>query len=167
MQEIFVYLIWYLASLLNLLVSTVFFPFFFSFLNSCYLDRTSMSRKGSSAALLPANSTSFFRKLFGEGNGNPLWYSCLEDPTDGGAWQATVHGVAKSQTWLSDFTLSLWLRHKAIYHKVLLECWPLILLWKPQVFIHLSICMRVIYTFVGWDICHFYHFFLKVLTVLW
>ena len=33
----------------------------------------------------------------GEGNGNPLQYSCLENPTDGGAWQATVHGVAKSQ----------------------------------------------------------------------
>ena len=31
----------------------------------------------------------------GEGNGNPLHYSCLEDPTDGGAWWATVHGVAK------------------------------------------------------------------------
>ena len=34
----------------------------------------------------------------GEGNGNPLQYSCLEDPMDGGAWWATVHGVAKSQT---------------------------------------------------------------------
>ena len=34
----------------------------------------------------------------GEGNGNPLQYSCLENPTDGGAWQPTVHGVAKSQT---------------------------------------------------------------------
>ena len=33
----------------------------------------------------------------GEGNGNPLQYSCLEDPMDGGAWQATVHGVTKSQ----------------------------------------------------------------------
>ena len=41
----------------------------------------------------------------GEGNGNPLQYSCLENPMDGGAWQATVHGVAKSQTQLSDFTL--------------------------------------------------------------
>ena len=40
----------------------------------------------------------------GEGNGNPLQYSCLENPTDRGAWQATVHGVAKSQTRLSDFT---------------------------------------------------------------
>ena len=34
----------------------------------------------------------------GEGNGNPLLYSCLENPMDGGAWWATVHGVTKSQT---------------------------------------------------------------------
>ena len=34
----------------------------------------------------------------GEGNGNPLQYSCLENPTDGGAWWATVHGVAKRWT---------------------------------------------------------------------
>ena len=34
----------------------------------------------------------------GEGNGNPLQYSCLENPMDGGAWWTTVHGVAKSQT---------------------------------------------------------------------
>ena len=34
----------------------------------------------------------------GEGNGNPLQYSCLENPMDRGAWRATVHGVAKSQT---------------------------------------------------------------------
>ena len=38
----------------------------------------------------------------GEGNGNPLQYSCLENPMDGGGWQATVHGVAKSQTRRSD-----------------------------------------------------------------
>ena len=45
----------------------------------------------------------------GEGNGNPLQYSCLENPTDGGAWQATVHRVAKSRTRLRDFTfLSFW-----------------------------------------------------------
>ena len=40
----------------------------------------------------------------GEGNGNPLQYSCLENPMDGGAWQATVHGVAKSRTRLRNFT---------------------------------------------------------------
>ena len=38
----------------------------------------------------------------GEGKGNPLQYSCLENPMDRGAWQATVHGVAKSQARLSD-----------------------------------------------------------------
>ena len=40
----------------------------------------------------------------GEGNGNPLQYSCPENSMDGGAWWATVHGVTKSQTQLSDFT---------------------------------------------------------------
>ena len=39
----------------------------------------------------------------GEGNGNPLQYPCLENPTDRGAWQATVHGITKSLTQLSDF----------------------------------------------------------------
>ena len=43
----------------------------------------------------------------GEGNGNPLQFSCLENPMDRGAWWTTVHGVAKSRTWLSDFTF-LW-----------------------------------------------------------
>jgi len=38
-----------------------------------------------------------------EGNGNPLQYSCLENPMGGGTWWAAVHGVAKSQTRLSDF----------------------------------------------------------------
>ena len=38
----------------------------------------------------------------GEGNGNPLHYSCLENPMDRGAWWATIHGVAKSWTRLSN-----------------------------------------------------------------
>ena len=42
----------------------------------------------------------------GESNGTPLQYSCLENPMDGGAWWAAVHGVAKSWTWLSDFTFT-------------------------------------------------------------
>ena len=42
----------------------------------------------------------------GEGNGTPLQHSCLENPMDGGAWWAEVHGVAKSQTQLSDFTFT-------------------------------------------------------------
>ena len=41
-----------------------------------------------------------------EGNGTPLQYSCLENPMDGGAWWAEVHGVAKGGTQLSDFTFT-------------------------------------------------------------
>ena len=42
----------------------------------------------------------------GEGNGNPLQYSCLENPMDAGAWWAAVHGVVKSRTRLSNFTFT-------------------------------------------------------------
>ena len=42
----------------------------------------------------------------GEGNGNPLQYSCLENPMDAGFWEATAHGVAKSPMRLSDFTFT-------------------------------------------------------------
>ena len=45
--------------------------------------------------------------MTGEGNGTPLQYPCLENPMDGGAWWAAIHGVAKSRTWLSDFTFTL------------------------------------------------------------
>ena len=43
---------------------------------------------------------------YGEGNGTPLQYSCLENPMDGRAWWASVHGVTKSRTRLSDFNLT-------------------------------------------------------------
>ena len=42
----------------------------------------------------------------GEGNGKPIQYSCLENPRDGGAWWATVYGVAQSQTWLKRLSSS-------------------------------------------------------------
>ena len=44
--------------------------------------------------------------MFGEGNGTPLQYCCLENPVDGEAWWAAVHGVSKGRTWLSDFTFT-------------------------------------------------------------
>ena len=44
----------------------------------------------------------------GEGNGNPLQYSCLENPMDRGAWLATVYGVTKSRAQLSDFNSLLY-----------------------------------------------------------
>ena len=57
---------------------------------------------------LPAMQQTWVRSLGqevffpGEGNGNPLQYSCLENPMDRGAWQFLVHGVTKSQTRLSN-----------------------------------------------------------------
>ena len=47
-----------------------------------------------------------FPNAWQEGNGTPLQYSCLENPMDGGAWWAAIHGVPKSWTWLSDFTFT-------------------------------------------------------------
>ena len=47
-----------------------------------------------------------FVSFIGEGNGNPLQYSCLENPMDGEVWWAAVHGVAKSRTQLSDFSFT-------------------------------------------------------------
>ena len=51
----------------------------------------------------------------GEGNGNPLQSYCLENPMDRGAWKATVHGVAKSWTRLSDFTFTLLLDQEEVF----------------------------------------------------
>ena len=61
--------------------------------------------------------------ILGEGNGTPLQYSCLENPMDGRAWWAAVHGVAKSWTQLSDFTFTfhfhVWEREMATHSSVL------------------------------------------------
>ena len=47
-----------------------------------------------------------FQEIFGEGNGNPLQCSCLENPRDGGAWWAAVYGVAQSRTRLKRLSSS-------------------------------------------------------------
>ena len=53
-----------------------------------------------------ATSLSLFISCIGEGNGNPLQCSCLENPRDGGAWWAAVYGVAQSRTWLKRLSSS-------------------------------------------------------------
>ena len=68
----------------------------------------------------------------GEGNGNPLQYSCLENPMDRGAWWAIVHRVTKSRKRLSDFTFTF--KHYKVFYvfiladrrnsKQELSCWP-------------------------------------------
>ena len=59
----------------------------------------------------------------GERNGNPLQYSCLENPMDRGAWWAAVHGVAKSRTWLRDFTFTI-LVSSTHHHLIRTNCLP-------------------------------------------
>ena len=68
--------------------------------------------RGSVVKNLPANaggvgSIPRLGRSPGEGNGNPLQYSCLGNPMDRGAWRATVHGVAKSPIGLSNLTHKL------------------------------------------------------------
>ena len=50
-------------------------------------------------------------RRYGEGNGTPLQYTCLENPMDGGAWKASVHGVTEGRTRLSDFTFIFTFMH--------------------------------------------------------
>ena len=76
--------------------------------------------------IVKALSKSIFtyaQQLIGEGNGTPLQYSCLENPVDGGAWWAAVHGVAGSRTWLSDFPFTFHLhaleKEKATHSSIL------------------------------------------------
>ena len=82
---------------------------------------------GASVKSLPANardardtgSTPGSGRSPGGEDGNPLQYSCLENPMDWGAWQATAHRVAKSQTWLK------WLRmHTCFVYPLFNCCWP-------------------------------------------
>ena len=72
-------------------------------LNSCRKSLVAQRLKH-----LPAMWETWVRSLGRDDpHGNPLQYSCLENPMDGGAWWATVHGVAKGRTRLSDFTFTL------------------------------------------------------------
>ena len=61
-----------------------------------------LSGKESTCNAGDAGSIPGLGKFSGEGNGSPLQYSCLKNPMDRGAWWATVHGVTKSQTQLSE-----------------------------------------------------------------
>ena len=66
----------------------------------------------------------------GEGNGNPLQYSCLENPMDRGAWQTTVHGVAKGRTQLKQFSMHAWFKITSYSVKYLLRVNRMFLLAK-------------------------------------
>ena len=81
----------------------------FSYIDLCKGFPGSLEVKASGHNAEDLSSIPGLGRSPGKGNGNPLQYSCLEDPMDGGTWWATVHGVAKSRTRLSNFTfIDLW-----------------------------------------------------------
>ena len=103
----------------------------------------------------------------GEGNGSPLRYSCLENPMDRGAWQATDHGVAKSQT-----QLSYWYFHffsqQCLLHSLLLRfkyyCYTVFHPWYvTNIFISTSLrCFNILLL----DFCFKCIWFLKKESIL-
>ena len=78
----------------------------------CSTFTTSSFRVWNSLAGIPSSPPALFIMMlpkvhFGEGNGTPLQYSCLENPMDGGAWWAAVHGVTRvGHDWVTSFSLS-------------------------------------------------------------
>ena len=65
----------------------------------------------------------FSLSRIGEGNGNPLQCSCLENPRDGGAWWAAIYGVAQSQTRLKQLSSSSSLSLSVVVLTVYVGCW--------------------------------------------
>ena len=81
-----------------------------------------MTGEGKEAAIGISKFDSWVGKIPGEGNGNPLEYSCLENPMDGGAWWATVQGVAKSRKRLSNLTFTFTAMESQRGAKLLYTC---------------------------------------------
>ena len=90
----------------------------------------------------------FSLSCIGEGNGNPLQCSCLENPRDGGAWWAAVYGVAQSRTWLKRLSSSssnqnhynLWFLFLLKYLQHSTTWWPDSILSVTDVCPHMSLC---------------------------
>ena len=87
-----------LAIMLTCLVLLSVFFFFFNSLMECECSSVQKVLQHKRV------KNSHYNRNIGEGNGTPPQYSCPENPMDGGAWQAEVHGVTKSRTQLSNFT---------------------------------------------------------------
>ena len=68
----------------------------------------------------------------GEGNGNPLWYSCLENSMNTGAWWATAHRVAKSWTWLNG-------EHTHTKYTTVVHTWPKVEYVSKNIYIYIYI----------------------------
>ena len=84
----------------------------------------------------------FSLSCIGEGNGNLLQYSCLENPRDRGAWWAAAYGIAQSRTWLKWLSSSSMSTELVMSSKHLILCHPLLchLLLLPSVWLLTSVC---------------------------
>ena len=95
----------------------------------------------------------------GVGNGNSLQYSFLENSMDRGAWQATVHGIAKSQTWLSDWACTRTHTHVFIrnwrFVAILHQVSPLVLFF-PTAFAHFITLCHILVISIFLNIFHYY-----------
>ena len=86
----------------------------------------------------------FSLSCIGEGNGNPLQCSCLENPRDRGAWWAAVYGVAQSQTPLKQLSSSS-SKYSSLIWKIILEIWEMIITNSEELLIS-----HVIFSFFYW-----------------
>ena len=89
----------------------------------------------------------FSLSCIGEGNGNPLQCSCLENPRDRGAWWAAVYGVTQSQTRLKQLSssrtrLSYWTTTSIILEMFFKMIWNISLMFSPATLLSLLICLR-------------------------
>ena len=89
--------------------------------------------------------------MIGEGNGNPLQYSCLENPRDRGAWRAAVYGVAQSQTWLKRLSSSSIKRLKIFVHFIVCKFFL-----KNK---HCTLVNTIYAEVIRENYANFYHFF--------
>ena len=84
----------------------LFFFFTLIYKNALYLDIKIQLLHRFQITAPYMSLLAYFMMYFGEGNGTPFQYCCLENPVDGNAWWAAVHGVAEGRTQLSDFTFT-------------------------------------------------------------
>ena len=96
--------------------------------------------------------TSFSLSCTGEGNGNPLQCSCLENPRDGGAWWAAVYGVTQSRTWLKQLSSSSSIHQYKI--KKFFKRWNVSVSRYSLGYVHTgtSPCSVELYFFFNWGI---------------
>ena len=95
------------------------------------------------------------------GHGNPLQYSCLENSMDIGAWQATVHGVAKSWTWMKWLSMHIQAHNRHIYAYILYIYTHAHIKWTKDLTRHLMYIYTHTHTYICVHMCVYAHIYEK------